>query len=69
MLLIVNKVLNFNLLFCFVLDGDRKAYYENSQWTMQMNKDAIQKLRSKNKELRLDLAKKKAVRFLVFFSV
>jgi len=43
-----------------LLDGDRKAYYENSQWTMQMNKDAIQKLRSKNKELRLDLAKKKA---------
>ena len=28
-----------------------------------MNKDAIQKLRSKNKELRLDLAKKKAVSF------
>jgi myosin heavy subunit len=43
-----------------LLDGDRKAYYENSQWTMQMNKDAIQKLRTKNKELRLDLAKKKA---------
>jgi len=43
-----------------LLDGDRKAYYENSQWTMQMNKDVVQKLRSKNKELRLDLAKKKA---------
>ncbi|XP_066916489.1 outer dynein arm-docking complex subunit 3-like [Clytia hemisphaerica] len=43
-----------------LLDGDRKAYYENSQWTMQMNKDAVQKLRSKNKELRLALAKKKA---------
>lgn len=32
---------------------------------MQMNKDAIQKLRSKNKELRLDLAKKKAVRYVI----
>ena len=67
------KNLQFNIVlkkmfrFFFVSDGDRKAYYENSQWTMQMNKDAIQKLRSKNKELRLDLAKKKAVRFLCFF--
>lgn len=43
-----------------LLDGDRKAYYENSQWSIQMNKDSIQKLRTKNKELRLDLAKKKA---------
>lgn len=45
----------------YILDGDRKAYYENSQWSIQMNKDSIQKLRTKNKELRLDLAKKKAV--------
>ena len=30
---------------------------------MQMNKDVIQKLGAKNKELRLELAKKKAVRF------
>lgn len=43
-----------------LLDGDRKAYYENSQWTMQMNKEIVQKLRSKNKEIRLELAKKKA---------
>lgn len=43
-----------------LLDGDRKAYHENSQWTMKQNKDIIQKLRAKNKELRHDLAKKKA---------
>jgi len=43
-----------------LLDGDRKAYYENSQWTMQLNKDAIQKLRAKNKEARLGLASRKA---------
>lgn len=45
----------------FSTDGDRKAYYESSQWTMKKNKENIQKLREKNKELRLDLAKKKAV--------
>ncbi|XP_065068944.1 outer dynein arm-docking complex subunit 3-like [Rhopilema esculentum] len=43
-----------------LLDGDRKAYHENSQWTIKQNKDIIQKLRGKNKELRSDLAKKKA---------
>eukprot|EP00794_Sanderia_malayensis_P015955 gene15955-17560_t len=43
-----------------LLDGDKKAYYETSQWTMQQNKDIIQKLRAKNKDLRGDLAKKKA---------
>eukprot|EP00112_Aurelia_sp_Birch-Aquarium-sp1_P003348 Seg1374.4 transcript_id=Seg1374.4/GoldUCD/mRNA.D3Y31 product="Coiled-coil domain-containing protein 151" protein_id=Seg1374.4/GoldUCD/D3Y31 len=43
-----------------LLDGDRKAYYENSQWTMQQNKDIISKLRTKNKNLRHELAKKKA---------
>ena len=43
-----------------LLDGDRKAYYENSQWTMQMNKEIVQKLRTKNRDIRLELAKKKA---------
>ena len=47
--------------FSYITDGDRKAYYENSQWTMQQNKEVILKLRAKNKDLRLDLAKKKAV--------
>lgn len=45
----------------FCSDGDRKAYYESSQWTMKKNKDTIAKLREKNKRLRSDLAKKKAV--------
>lgn len=45
-----------------LLDGDRKAYYENSQWTIKMNKEVIQKLRSKNKEIRLELAKKESWR-------
>lgn len=43
-----------------LFDGDRKAYYENSQWQMQRNKDTISKLRAKNKEARLELAKKVA---------
>lgn len=45
----------------FSADGDRKAYYESSQWTMKKNKDTIAKLREKNKRLRAELAKKKAV--------
>lgn len=43
-----------------LLDGDRKAYFESSQWTMKKNKETIAKLREKNKQLRADLAKKKA---------
>ena len=43
-----------------LLDGDRKAYYENSQWTMQKNKETIQRLRAKNKNVRLILAKNMA---------
>lgn len=43
-----------------LLDGDRKAYYESSQWTMKKNKDTIVKLRDKNKRLRSELAKKQA---------
>ncbi|EDO35840.1 predicted protein [Nematostella vectensis] len=43
-----------------LLDGDRKAYYESSQWSMKKNKETIQSLREKNKDLRLELAKKKA---------
>ena len=45
----------------FLADGDRKAYFESSQWTMKKNKETIAKLREKNKQLRADLAKKKAV--------
>ena len=39
-----------------LLDGDRKAYYENSQHMMQNNRETIQKLRAKNKNVRLILA-------------
>lgn len=52
------------------VDGDRKAYYESSQYAMKKNKDVIAKLREKNKRLRADLAKKKAVSLIpVKFSV
>lgn len=51
--------------YLFTTDGDRKAYYESSQWTMKKNKETIQKLRKKNKDSRLDLAKKKAVSILM----
>ncbi|EDV28138.1 Coiled-coil domain-containing protein 151 [Trichoplax sp. H2] len=43
-----------------LLDGDRKAYYESSQWTMKKNKEIVSKLRRNNRELRLELAKKLA---------
>jgi len=43
-----------------LFDGDRKAYYENSQWQINKNKNTIQTLRMRNKEARLELAKKKA---------
>ena len=34
-----------------LLEGDRRAYYERSQWTMKQNQQKIQKLRKENKEL------------------
>lgn len=43
------------------LDGDRKAYYESSQWTMKKNKETIADLAKTNKELRRELANKEAV--------
>ena len=45
----------------YSIDGDKKAFYERSQWAMKTNKDEIMTLRARNKELRIDLAKKKAV--------
>ncbi|ORZ30308.1 hypothetical protein BCR44DRAFT_51758 [Catenaria anguillulae PL171] len=42
-----------------LLEGDRKAYYEQSQLTISANKDEIAKLRTQNKELRLALGKVK----------
>ncbi|KAI9348775.1 hypothetical protein DFJ73DRAFT_428805 [Zopfochytrium polystomum] len=34
-----------------LLEGDRKAYYETSQWAIRQNKEEISHLRSQNKEL------------------
>jgi len=39
-----------------LLEGDRKAYYENSQWTIKQNKDAVSQLRKENKLLRKKLS-------------
>lgn len=39
-----------------LLEGDRKAYFETSQYTMQKNKEGILKLRKENKELRKKLS-------------
>lgn len=43
-----------------MLDGDRKAYYESSEWTQKQNKEKVQQLRKENKELRKVLADKEA---------
>lgn len=34
-----------------LLEGDRKAYYETSQWAMRQNKEEIGRLRKQNKEV------------------
>ncbi|XP_053572012.1 outer dynein arm-docking complex subunit 3 [Bombina bombina] len=39
-----------------LLDGDRKAYYESSQWTIKKNKDTILRLRQDNKNLHRKLS-------------
>ncbi|XP_022084175.1 coiled-coil domain-containing protein 151-like [Acanthaster planci] len=43
-----------------LLDGDRKAYYESSQWTINQNRETISKLRKENKMLHKRLADSKA---------
>ena len=48
--------------FTFVSEGDRKAYYETSQYTMQKNREGILKLRKENKELRKKLSDSLSVR-------
>ncbi|XP_042303592.1 outer dynein arm-docking complex subunit 3 [Sceloporus undulatus] len=42
--------------FLLVLESDRKAFYENSQWNIKKNKDLIFKLRQDNKKLHQKLA-------------
>ncbi|MGH0152943.1 UNVERIFIED_CONTAM: hypothetical protein FKN15_022966 [Acipenser sinensis] len=39
-----------------LLEGDRKAYYESSQWTIKKNKESILQLRKENKKLHKKLA-------------
>ena len=46
------------------LDGDKRAYFENTQWDMERNRVQIQKLRQENKDLRAKLSKKMAVSLL-----
>eukprot|EP00002_Diphylleia_rotans_P019304 TRINITY_DN3737_c0_g2_i6.p1 TRINITY_DN3737_c0_g2~~TRINITY_DN3737_c0_g2_i6.p1 ORF type:complete len:574 (-),score=178.69 TRINITY_DN3737_c0_g2_i6:372-2093(-) len=35
-----------------LLEGDRKAYYETSQWTIRQNRETVNTIRSENKQLR-----------------
>ncbi|KXS16510.1 hypothetical protein M427DRAFT_69080 [Gonapodya prolifera JEL478] len=42
-----------------LLEGDRKAYYETSQWAIRQNKEEMAHLRSQNKELRDMISKLK----------
>lgn len=44
-----------------LLDGDKKACFENTQWDIERNRIQIQQLRKENKDLRNKLAKKTAV--------
>merc|ERR1712136_279608 len=39
-----------------LLEGDRKAYYESSQWSIKKNRDIISRMRSENKSLHKTLA-------------
>ncbi len=45
-----------------LLEGDRKAYYETSQWAIRRNKDEINNLRGQNKQLSESIARIKKVR-------
>ena len=40
----------------YLSEGDRKAYYETSQFAMKMNRESVLKLRKENKELRKKLS-------------
>jgi hypothetical protein len=43
------------------LEGDRKAYYETSQWAIRQNKEEISHLRSENKDISEAIARIKKV--------
>lgn len=55
--------LRFELLGIFILtaEGDRKAYYETSQWAIRRNKEEINNLRLQNKHLSDAIARIKKV--------
>ena len=58
--------LRFELLgWCLflILEGDRKAYYETSQWAIRRNKDEISQLRLQNKHLSEGIARIKKVKW------
>uniref|UniRef100_A0A670ZXB3 Outer dynein arm docking complex subunit 3 n=1 Tax=Pseudonaja textilis TaxID=8673 RepID=A0A670ZXB3_PSETE len=42
--------------FLLITEGDRKAFYENSQWNIKKNKESILRLRQENKKLHQRLA-------------
>lgn len=52
---------------CFISEGDRKAYHENSKWTLKQNKDSIAHLRKENKVLRKKLSDCLAVCAIIFY--
>mmetsp|Transcript_17409 Transcript_17409/g.42945 ORF Transcript_17409/g.42945 Transcript_17409/m.42945 type:complete len:570 (+) Transcript_17409:178-1887(+) len=43
-----------------LLEGDRKAYFETSQWTMKQNKETVAACKRENKELRAALGNQHA---------
>ena len=47
--------------YIILLDGDKKAYSESSQWGIKGNKEIISKLRQENKQLRAKLSKRMKV--------
>lgn len=40
---------------CCFIDGDRKAFKENAEWTKNKNHEKIEQLRKENKDLRMKL--------------
>ena len=49
-------------------EGDRKAYYESSQWAMKQNNEKITGLRKENKELHKLVSDRLAVSAYLYFN-
>ena len=47
-----------------VAEGDRKAFYEASQWTIKQNKETLELMKEENKHFREALALLQKVLFL-----